>query len=102
VAALAILTMLFGNLLALPQRSVKRMLAYSSIAHAGYLLVGLAAAATRPEGVSASMFYLLAYAFMVMGAFMVVQYAGRVPAPEATAAAGAGALQPIRPAGTGR
>ena len=44
VAVLALLTMLFGNLLALPQRSVKRMLAYSSIAHAGYLLVGIVSA----------------------------------------------------------
>jgi NADH-quinone oxidoreductase subunit N len=59
------------------QTDLKRMLAYSSIAHAGYLLIGLAAAPTNPEGISASMFYLLAYAFMVMGAFMVVQYAAR-------------------------
>jgi NADH-quinone oxidoreductase subunit N len=87
VAAVAVATMLVGAVLALVQQDLKRMLAYSSIAHAGYLLLGLAAAATRLEGVSASMFYLLAYAFMVMGAFMVVQYAGRAPAAEATAAA---------------
>ena len=93
VAAVAVATMLLGAVLAIVQQDLKRMLAYSSIAHAGYLLLGLAAAATRPEGVSASMFYLLAYAFMVMGAFMVVQYAGRT-APAAPAAAvpvGAGA-----------
>jgi NADH-quinone oxidoreductase subunit N len=101
IAAVAVATMLVGAVLAVVQQDLKRMLAYSSIAHAGYLLVGLAAAATRSEGVSASMFYLLAYAFMVMGAFMVVQYAGRVPAVEPTAAAGAGALQPIRPVGAG-
>ena len=93
VAAVAVATMLLGAVLAIVQQDLKRMLAYSSIAHAGYLLLGLAAAATRPEGVSASMFYLLTYAFMVMGAFMVVQYAGRT-APAAPAAAvpvGAGA-----------
>jgi NADH-quinone oxidoreductase subunit N len=50
--------------------------------HAGYLLVGVAAAATVPAGVSASMFYLLVYAFMVMGAFMVVQYVSRLGPPD--------------------
>jgi NADH-quinone oxidoreductase subunit N len=54
---------------------VKRMLAYSSVNHAGYVLIGLAAASQ--EGISASLFYLLAYALMVMGAFAVVQYAER-------------------------
>jgi NADH-quinone oxidoreductase subunit N len=103
--------MLVGSVLAVVQQDLKRMLAYSSIAHAGYLLIGLAAAATRPEGVSASMFYLLAYAFMVMGAFMVVQYAGRVPAAAAAAVpVGAGArvaevavpaAAAARPTGTG-
>jgi NADH-quinone oxidoreductase subunit N len=101
VAAVAVATMLLGAVLALVQQDLKRMLAYSSIAHAGYLLLGLAAAATRPEGVSASMFYLLAYAFMVMGAFMVVQYAGRAPAAAPEAAAGADGLQPISPVGAG-
>jgi NADH-quinone oxidoreductase subunit N len=101
VAAVAVATMLLGAVLALVQQDLKRMLAYSSIAHAGYLLLGLAAAATRPEGVSASMFYLLAYAFMVMGAFMVVQYAGRAPAAAPEASAGADALQPISPVGAG-
>ena len=77
IAAVAVVTMLVGAILAIVQTDLKRMLAYSSIAHAGYLLIGLAAAPTNPEGISASMFYLLAYAFMVMGAFMVVQYAAR-------------------------
>ena len=83
IAGVAVLTMLGGAILAIVQTDLKRMLAYSSIAHAGYLLIGLAAAPTNPEGISASMFYLLAYAFMVMGAFMVVQYAARVDRPEA-------------------
>jgi NADH-quinone oxidoreductase subunit N len=78
ISAVAVVTMLVGAALAVVQSDLKRMLAYSSISHAGYLLVGLAAAATVPAGVSASMFYLLAYAFMVMGAFMVVQYVSRL------------------------
>jgi NADH-quinone oxidoreductase subunit N len=78
IATVAVVTMLVGAALAVVQSDLKRMLAYSSISHAGYLLVGLAAAATVPAGISASMFYLLAYAFMVMGAFMVVQYGSRL------------------------
>jgi NADH-quinone oxidoreductase subunit N len=78
IAGVAVVTMLGGAVLAVVQTDLKRMLAYSSIAHAGYLLIGLAAAPTNPEGISASMFYLLAYAFMVMGAFMVVQYAATI------------------------
>ena len=78
IAAIAVVTMLVGAALAVVQTDLKRMLAYSSISHAGYLLVGVAAAATVPAGVSASMFYLLVYAFMVMGAFMVVQYVSRL------------------------
>jgi NADH-quinone oxidoreductase subunit N len=75
VAALAILTMLFGNLLALPQRSVKRMLAYSSIAHAGYLLVGVVAAGAlggRESALTGILFYLATYTATVIGAFAVV------------------------------
>jgi NADH-quinone oxidoreductase subunit N len=82
IAAVAVVTMLVGAALAVVQTDLKRMLAYSSISHAGYLLVGLAAAATVPAGISASMFYLLAYAFMVMGGFMVVQYASRLGPPD--------------------
>jgi NADH-quinone oxidoreductase subunit N len=82
IAAVAVVTMLVGAALAVVQSDLKRMLAYSSISHAGYLLVGLAAAATVPAGISASMFYLLAYAFMVMGGFMVVQYASRLGPPD--------------------
>ncbi len=75
VSALAILTMVFGNLLALPQRSVKRMLAYSSIAHAGYLLVGVVSAAVagaKSMALAGVLFYLAAYTATVIGAFAVV------------------------------
>lgn len=70
VAALAALTMTFGNLGALRQTDLKRMLAYSSIAHAGYALVGLVPGSTA--GVDAVLFYLMVYAFMNVGAFAVV------------------------------
>lgn len=71
---LAVATMVVGNVLALPQRNLKRMLAYSSIAHAGYLLLGLVAAgkSAGTEGVSAILFYLAAYTFMNLGAFGVL------------------------------
>ncbi len=67
---LAILTMTVGNVLAVVQKSLKRLLAYSSIAHAGYLLVGVAAA--DEMGISGILFYLVAYALMNLGAFAVV------------------------------
>jgi NADH-quinone oxidoreductase subunit N len=67
---LAVLTMTVGNLSALVQDNVKRLLAYSSIAHAGYVLVGLVSGDVL--GGQASLFYLLVYAFMNMGAFGVV------------------------------
>ena len=72
---LAVLTMVFGNLLALPQRSVKRMLAYSSIGHAGYLLVGVVSArveVARSMALAGLLFYLAAYTATVIGAFAVV------------------------------
>jgi NADH-quinone oxidoreductase subunit N len=69
---IAIITMILGNIVALVQDNMKRMLAYSSIAHAGYLLVGLAAA--TPEGYSAVLYYLFAYTIMNVGAFGVVAY----------------------------
>jgi NADH-quinone oxidoreductase subunit N len=67
---LAVLTMTVGNLSALRQDNVKRMLAYSSIAHAGYILVGMVSGDVL--GGQASLFYLLVYAFMNIGAFGVV------------------------------
>ena len=67
---LAVLTMTVGNMVAISQTNIKRMLAYSSIAHAGYLLVALVAA--NNMGVSGTLFYLLAYIFMNIGAFAIV------------------------------
>jgi NADH-quinone oxidoreductase subunit N len=67
---LAFLTMTVGNVLAVMQNDVKRMLAYSSIAHAGYLLVAVTAGGE--DAVSAALFYLLAYGFFNMGAFAIV------------------------------
>jgi NADH-quinone oxidoreductase subunit N len=69
-STLALLTMVAGNLLAIPQRNVKRMLAYSSIAHAGYLLVALLA--NSQDGAAAFLFYLLAYTLMTAGAFALL------------------------------
>ena len=70
IAFLAAATMIVANLVALSQDSVKRMLAYSSIAHAGYLLVALAAASTL--GAASYLYYLVVYTLMTMGAFAVV------------------------------
>src|SRR6476659_1317627 len=76
VIVLATITMTLGNLVALTQDNVKRMLAYSSIAHTGYMLVGLAAWAGDPQGridgIEALLFYGVAYAFMNLGAFAVI------------------------------
>ena len=70
---LAALTMTLGNLVALTQDNVKRMLGYSSIAHTGYMLVGLAAyAAGQIQGLEGLLFYAAAYAFMNLGAFAVI------------------------------
>ena len=70
LAVLAVLTMTLGNLAALRQTSLKRMLAYSSIAQAGYLLTGLAAG--NVKGAEGALYYLIAYTFMTLGAFAVV------------------------------
>jgi NADH-quinone oxidoreductase subunit N len=67
---LSIATMAVGNIVAIQQRNIKRMLAYSSIAHAGYAMLGIVA--YSPEGLSAMMNYLLIYTFMNIGAFSVV------------------------------
>ncbi|MGH9339709.1 MAG: NADH-quinone oxidoreductase subunit N [Acidobacteriota bacterium] len=74
--ASAALTMFVGNVAALTQSNIKRMLAYSSIAHAGYLLVGLNA--NNKLGAESVLFYLIAYALMTLGAFAVVQAYGRL------------------------
>jgi NADH-quinone oxidoreductase subunit N len=70
VAALAIATMVMGNAIGLAQRNIKRMLAYSSIGHAGYLLVAIAAG--TGQGAAAMVFYLLIYTLATFGAFAVV------------------------------
>jgi len=67
---LSIVTMTVGNLAALTQTNLKRMLAYSSIAHAGYLLIGVVAGTSR--GVTAMLIYLFVYSFMQLGAFAVI------------------------------
>jgi NADH-quinone oxidoreductase subunit N len=80
VIVLAAATMTLGNLVAITQDNVKRMLAYSSIAHTGYILVGLAAyAGGQQTGLSAILFYGAAYTFMNMGAFAVVTALQRKP-----------------------
>jgi NADH-quinone oxidoreductase subunit N len=70
-AGLATITIIAGNLMAIPQQNVKRLLAYSGIAHIGYMLVGLAAVSAT--GVAMMLFYLVAYLFGNMGAFLVVE-----------------------------
>jgi NADH-quinone oxidoreductase subunit N len=93
IAVLALITMTFGNVVAIAQRNVKRMLAYSSIAHTGYMMVGLAAYRSTggfpapgvtptagDNGITSLLIYLLAYAVMNIGAFAVVtwvQHRGR-------------------------
>ncbi len=75
VWTLAVLSLVVGSVLAVVQTDVKRMLAYSSITHAGYVLIGLQAATDR--GIAGSLFYLLAYTFMVLGSFAVVTLVGQ-------------------------
>ncbi|HEU5375584.1 MAG TPA: NADH-quinone oxidoreductase subunit N [Ktedonobacteraceae bacterium] len=79
--AITILTIVGGNIMALVQKNVKRMLAYSSIAHAGYLLIGIVAGGNSSIpglGMSAILFYLLCYTFLNIGAFGVVSVLERV------------------------
>ncbi len=72
---IAVLTMLVGSIMALVQTNMKRMLAYSSIANAGFILIGVIAA--NPKGVQGALFYLVAYTFMVLGSFAVVGLAAK-------------------------
>jgi NADH-quinone oxidoreductase subunit N len=75
VAMLAIVSMTIGNVLALLQNDLRRLLAYSSVAHAGYMLVGVAVPGVLPienNGAQAVLFYLLAYTIMTLGAFGVL------------------------------
>lgn len=82
IAGLAIVSIVIGSVLAIVQTDVKRMLAYSSISHAGYVLIGVSAAAATTgdaaeRGLQAALLYLLVYAFMTIGAFTVVMVVGR-------------------------
>jgi NADH-quinone oxidoreductase subunit N len=72
IALAAAVTATFGNLAAYPQTNLKRLLAYSTIAHAGYMLMGLAT--LTPEGAGAVLFYLIAYLLMNLGAFAIVAF----------------------------
>ena len=74
VSAMAAVTIIAGNLMAIPQKNVKRMLAYSGVAHIGYLLMGFAAVSASGTGMI--LFYLVAYLFGNMGAFLCVQAVG--------------------------
>jgi NADH-quinone oxidoreductase subunit N len=74
LATIAALTLLVGNVVALAQHNIKRMLAYSSIAHAGFIMIGVVASGASGEstGVSAALFYMMAYLFTNLGVFAVV------------------------------
>jgi NADH-quinone oxidoreductase subunit N len=72
IEVLSVLTMFFGNILALKQSSLKRMFAYSSISQAGYIMVGIAAATSM--GLTASLFYIFAHSFMIIGAFAIISF----------------------------
>jgi NADH-quinone oxidoreductase subunit N len=77
IAVLAVITMVYGNVVAISQRDVKRMLAYSSIGHTGYILVGLAAYREDVPiemSIGSLLFYLFAYTFMNIGAFGVITW----------------------------
>jgi NADH-quinone oxidoreductase subunit N len=80
--AVAILTMAVGTVTAVTQTDVKRMLAYSAVAHAGFILTGVIAA--NPAGLSATLFYLFAYGFSTLGAFAVVSVVRNANGTEAT------------------
>jgi NADH-quinone oxidoreductase subunit N len=79
-AGLAAVTIVAGNLMAIPQQNTKRLLAYSGIAHIGYMLIGLAAASA--SGTAMVLFYLVAYVFGNMGAFLVVEAVHRAEGSE--------------------
>jgi len=83
-AGLAAITIIAGNLMAIPQQNIKRLLAYSGIAHIGYMLVGFAAVSA--SGVAMMLFYLVAYLFGNMGAFFVVEAVAQSDGSEAISA----------------
>ena len=75
LATLAGMTIVTGNLMAIPQRNIKRLLAYSGVAHIGYMLIGVAAVSST--GIAMLLFYLFAYLFGNIGAFLVVEAVAR-------------------------
>jgi len=75
LVVLAVLSMAAGNVIAIAQTNIKRMLAYSAIAHAGFVLVGMVSGTS--DGYAASMFYVLTYALMALGGFAMVIWLGR-------------------------
>ncbi len=77
LTVISILSMLFGNLLAIAQTNLKRMLAYSSIAHIGYTLLGVLAGPYSSQGYSAAMFYISTYVLMAAGAFAIITIMSR-------------------------
>lgn len=77
VGVISALTMLYGNLVALVQKDVKRLLAYSSIAHSGYIMAGIAVA--KVIGLKAVIYFLLAYSLMGFGSFMILALLERIP-----------------------
>ena len=83
-AGLAAITIVAGNLMAIPQQNLKRLLAYSGIAHIGYMLVGFAAVSAN--GAAMMLFYLVAYLFGNMGAFLVVEAVAQSDGSESIAA----------------
>jgi NADH-quinone oxidoreductase subunit N len=88
------ITILYGNLCAIPQRNLKRLLGYSSIAHAGYMLLGIAA--LTPAGQSAVLYYLSGYLFTVLGAFTVICLAmQQIDGEDVTALAGLNQRAPL-------
>ncbi len=97
-AALAAVTIIYGNLGAIPQTNIKRLLGYSSIGHAGYLLIGLAA--FQQTGNEAILFYLLSYLFTTAGAFLVlVAISSHVKSDEISELAGLSKKSPLLAAG---
>jgi len=91
---LAFITITVGNLIAIVQTNIKRLMAYSSITHVGYMLIGMAAASV--EGTSAVMFYLVAYTFTNLGAFIVITImANYAPDDEIPGYGGLAARSPI-------
>jgi NADH-quinone oxidoreductase subunit N len=100
LSAIAVVTILGGNLLALAQDNLKRMLAYSSVSHAGYALIGVVALARGEDSAGAALvFYLTGYTFMTLGAFGVLTYLERqdsaVEAERFGAYAGIGFKHPV-------